>query len=85
MQSKEEIKKVVRKLFCGVIEMDPADLNDDKSFLDMAVDSMAAVEFIRLLRAEFGEKMTMTAIELYEHSTINKVTDHLFNLVSKNG
>ncbi len=81
MISKDELKKTVKQLLCDELQMEPEELDENATFIELAVDSIAAVQFVKALRAELGGKMTMQAIELYEHSTINKLTDHLFTMM----
>lgn len=81
MVNKDELKKTVKQLLCDEIDMEPDDLDENATFIELAIDSIAATQFVKALRAEFGEKMTLSPVEMYEHSTINKLTDHLYTLL----
>lgn len=39
---------------CDVLEIDPAEVNDDARFEDLGADSMLALEILALLDREYG-------------------------------
>lgn len=80
---KDELKKAIREIFCDQLAIEQDELDDDTDFLQIGLDSVSAAQLVVGLSDKLGEDMTMPTEEIYEHRTINQLTDHLFNLFAK--
>jgi len=74
------IREVLMRTLCATLFMDAADIGEDVSFLDLGMDSIIAVQWIKAVNAELGTEMKATV--LYDHSTVAALARHLL-LMSK--
>ncbi len=59
--------------------IDVGEIRDDAGFLDLGLDSILAVTWIRKLNALFGIELSATAV--YAHPTVGGLADHVARLV----
>lgn len=58
----------IRRLLADVLYIEPAEVADDVTFLDLGLDSIIAVEFVAALRDTFARPVTLD--EVYESATV---------------
>lgn len=71
----ERIKRSLKASLAATLFMEPQELGDDTSFLEVGVDSIIAVQWIKAVNAEFATSAKATV--LYDHSTIEALATHL--------
>lgn len=64
--------------FSKIMFMDKLDLSLDRQLVDMGLDSIIGVEWIRELNKTFGLELKATI--LYEYSTVRSLVSHLFDI-----
>jgi 3-oxoacyl-(acyl-carrier-protein) synthase/pimeloyl-ACP methyl ester carboxylesterase/acyl carrier protein len=74
------IREVLMRTLCATLFMDAADIGEDVSFLDLGMDSIIAVQWVKAVNAELGTEIKATV--LYDHSTVAALARHLL-LMSK--
>ncbi len=71
----EKIKRALKSSLAITLFMDPTEIGYDMPFLDMGMDSIIAVQWVKAVNAEFGTAVKATV--LYEHSTLDALAAHL--------
>jgi acyl carrier protein len=71
-RSRSVLREELIASFAGVLFMDPADVDETKSFGELGMDSVLAVEWIRDLNTNYG--LGLEAMEIYDHPTLRDMT-----------
>lgn len=61
--------------------MKPEEVERDKNFVDLGLDSVVGVEWTRAINRQYGT--TLSATKLYDHPTVESFADHLATLLHK--
>ncbi|MEO1339827.1 MAG: SDR family NAD(P)-dependent oxidoreductase, partial [Cyanobacteria bacterium J06635_13] len=73
--SDPDLKLVLEKTLCQHITIDPEDLDSDRTFPELGLDSLNAIEFIQQLNHVLNTQLPVTL--LFEHQSPNKLLDYL--------
>lgn len=78
----DEIKEKISKLLGECIYCDSSSISYDAKFVDLGLDSVLGVEFVKSLNEEYGTKLNTSVI--YDRCCIDELGDHLEGLLKKN-
>jgi acyl carrier protein len=53
-----ELRRNVREIVLGIIEMEPDEIRDDQSFRDLGIDSLMALDILTALEKSFKIKLS---------------------------
>jgi acyl transferase domain-containing protein/NAD(P)-dependent dehydrogenase (short-subunit alcohol dehydrogenase family)/acyl carrier protein/SAM-dependent methyltransferase len=67
MDGGQDVLELVRAAVARILMMSPAEVADDRAFLDQGLDSIGSAELARSLSAQFGQRIDTTA--LYDHGS----------------
>lgn len=57
METQAKVREIVLGVIEGVIEVDPAEVTDDRHFRELGVDSLTALDVLTALEREFRLKL----------------------------
>nr|QLG04868.1 PulG [Streptomyces sp.] len=77
--SKSALLEGVRTSLADVLFLDAADIAADRNFVELGMDSIVGVEWVKTLNKNYGTSLTAT--QLYDHPTVRSLTDFLVTLV----
>ncbi|WP_441286888.1 SDR family NAD(P)-dependent oxidoreductase [Sorangium sp. KYC3313] len=63
------------KSLADALYMDPGDVDVDRPFVDLGLDSIVGVEWTRAINKAYG--VSLPATRLYDHSTVRRLAAHL--------
>ena len=63
--------------------LDPADIQDDRPFVEMGLDSVIGVEWIQQINKQFH--VNLSATKIYEHPSIAQICGYLHGLLAGDG
>jgi acyl carrier protein len=69
------VEEQVIAAMVAALQVDPSELDENRSFEDYGVNSIMSVDISNLLSISLGVELRAT--ELFNHSTIRKLTDHI--------
>jgi polyketide synthase PksL len=75
MLNKEKIQKRLIKSLAEALYLEPSEIDADQSFIDLGLDSIVGVEWIKTVNKDFGLELSSTKV--YDYSTVNKLTAFL--------
>lgn len=78
---RELVLTTVQKLFQDVLSTTDAP-ETDRPLIEMGLDSLMAVEFSTELQMLLGEQYTIGPTMLFDHPTIEAISDHVLDMVS---
>src|SRR6266516_3412079 len=81
--SKETIQKELAASLAKALYMHPSDIDIDKQFIDMGLDSIVGVEWLQTINKTFG--LNLTVGKVYDHPNIKELTGFLKRELDKNG
>jgi len=67
------VSEVVRSTAVDLLDLEPAQLSDDATFADLAVDSLALVEYCMALEDALG--VSLPEDEVAQTATVGQFTD----------
>ncbi|MFV2087857.1 amino acid adenylation domain-containing protein [Micromonospora sp. LOL_021] len=70
-----KIGDMLRRLLADALDCDPAQIDDDTSFLTLGLDSLTAIDLVKTLEGELGRPLP--TMLLFEHGTIAELVDRL--------
>jgi 3-oxoacyl-(acyl-carrier-protein) synthase/thioesterase domain-containing protein/enoyl-CoA hydratase/carnithine racemase/acyl carrier protein len=79
----EIIKKKIRKVLGKELFLQEGQIEDDKSFIDMGMDSIIGVTFVKNIGIEFNLKVPAT--QIYSNPTINDLMQYVLKEGKKHG
>ena len=79
----EELVEELATSLAKALYMKRSDLDVNKKFVDMGVDSIIGVEWINAVNKQYG--MSITATQIYDHPTIRAFAGFLEEELGKNG
>lgn len=79
LPSREAIVDVLVVSFSELLYIELDEVELDKAFIDMGLDSITGVEWVKDLNQHFGKSLgiELQAVELYDHVSINALADYL--------
>jgi acyl carrier protein len=57
METQAKVREIVLNVIEGVIDVDPAEITDEKQFRELGVDSLTALDVLTALEREFRLKL----------------------------
>ena len=72
-QSREELLKILRQSLTEELQMQRENVDDNVAFIDMGLDSITAVTWIRKINKQFG--LSLGATKVYSYPTLTLFTD----------
>jgi acyl carrier protein len=69
------VEEQVIAAMVAALQVDPSELDENRSFEDYGVNSILSVDISNLLSNSLGVELRAT--ELFNHATIRKLTDHI--------
>ncbi|MFY1698648.1 amino acid adenylation domain-containing protein [Solwaraspora sp. WMMA2101] len=75
VHSPGEIRDLLRRLLADALDCDPARIDDDTPFLSLGLDSLTAIDLVKILEGELGRPLP--TMLLFEHGTIAALVDRL--------
>lgn len=79
--SKENIKVIVRNIVKNILHLSDEEIDDDKNFKDIGIDSISSVEVIRDINNTFS--LSLDAVILYDYSTVSTLAEYVYNQAEK--
>ena len=79
----DAIAEVLRTLLATELQMRAEDVDEDTQFVDLGLDSITGVTWIRKVNAEYGTKIEATKV--YSHPTLRQFRDFVVALVTAKG
>ncbi|MGN6151230.1 MAG: polyketide synthase, partial [Lysobacteraceae bacterium] len=76
----DAIAEVLRALLATELQMRADDVDEDTQFVDLGLDSITGVTWIRKVNAEYGTKIEATKV--YSHPTLRQFRDFVVALVT---
>ena len=77
---------LVRERLGEILELDPADINEDDTFVtDLGADSLAIIEFVEALEEELGERTVGFRIDDEDLGDLETIRDAVDYVVSRLG
>ena len=73
--SKEQIQKRLIKSLAEALYLDFSEIDPEQSFVDLGLDSIVGVEWIKTVNKDFDLELSSTKV--YDYSTISKLTSFL--------
>ncbi|QHI36097.1 Polyketide synthase PksM [Kordia antarctica] len=73
--TKIQIQNSLIKSLAAALYLEPSEIDADKSFTDIGLDSIVGVEWIKAINKEFGLELSSTKV--YDYSTVNELTAFL--------
>ncbi len=67
-ESSEDIQKILKMLLAEELSMDIDQVDDEMPFIDMGLDSISAVAWVRKINTHYG--LSINTTKVYNHSTI---------------
>ncbi|MDQ1350634.1 MAG: polyketide synthase PksL [Acidobacteriota bacterium] len=83
IEKEEQVRAKVRNTLAEVLRLEDQDIDENRRFLDLGLDSILGVEFIKKLNETFHINLKTTV--LYDYSTVKKMSRHLAEIVSTPG
>lgn len=77
----KELQRELTKTFAEVLLLDISEVDPDKPFVDMGLDSIVGVEWIRIVNRQF--ETVMPATKVYDHPTIKEFAAYLATQIKK--
>ncbi|MFI1761426.1 SDR family NAD(P)-dependent oxidoreductase [Streptomyces sp. NPDC020800] len=77
--SKAALLEGVRDSLSDVLFLAPEDIAADRNFVELGMDSIVGVEWVKVLNKNYGTSLAAT--QLYDHPTVRKLTEFLLTLV----
>nr|ASA76631.1 polyketide synthase [Pyxidicoccus sp. MCy9557] len=74
-----KLKQIVKEGLAAVLYTEASDIDEVKPFLELGVDSILVVEFVKGLNQTLGTRLKVN--KLYDFPSVNLLTDHLLTLV----
>ncbi len=74
-ENRTEVASRLSPLLCELLYMDPDELDRDKSFVELGLDSVLGVEFIKSLNKDFS--LELKATDLYNYTTVEELAAHI--------
>ncbi|WDD90504.1 amino acid adenylation domain-containing protein (plasmid) [Burkholderia sp. FERM BP-3421] len=71
------LEPILATLLAEVLRIDPADVDHERSFSDIGLDSILAIQLTNRLNARLG--IQLGTIELFDHNTVAQLAAHLTN------
>ena len=82
---RDAIVEIVRAALADILEIDPSQITEGKSFVDdLEADSLALIELVEALEEELGERSVGFRIEdedLVDLKTVRDAVDYVFDRV----
>ncbi|MGA1867912.1 MAG: SDR family NAD(P)-dependent oxidoreductase [bacterium] len=72
---KSYLREKIKEIVACVLYTEPSDIQENKPFIDLGIDSIVGVELIKLLNKEFN--IDAKAATLYDYPTISELSDYL--------
>ncbi len=76
----DEVTRRIRSLVALTLFLEERKIDDGKKFADLGLDSILAVELVKMLNGEFG--VNLSAAALYSHATTRQLAVHIGELLS---
>ncbi|MEX2631027.1 MAG: SDR family NAD(P)-dependent oxidoreductase [Tistlia sp.] len=83
LQDAEELRAWLRETLARELGMAPGELDEDAKFIDLGLDSIAAVTWIRAIAERYG--LAVAATRVYSHPTLAEFHRHLVELGRQQG
>ncbi len=77
---RDDIVGTLRHLLAQALHMPESEIDDDTRFVDLGLDSISGVTWIRRINAHYGT--TIEATRVYRYPTLAELSRHLADLVS---
>jgi acyl carrier protein len=81
---RESLRVTVSGLLQEILSTD-GEPENDRPLIEMGLDSLMAVEFGTELQMLMGDSFTIAPTMLFDHHTIDAITDHVLELVEQSG
>lgn len=75
--SKTQVQERLIKSLAIALYLQPSEIDPEKSFTDLGLDSIVGVEWIKTINKEFSLELSSTKV--YDYATINKLTGYLIS------
>ncbi|OEV27903.1 hypothetical protein AN220_03550, partial [Streptomyces nanshensis] len=76
---RDRIRSLTTQRLARALRVPPEELSSRRAFAELGVDSITGMSFVSELGEELG--LELDAALLYDHTTIDRLTDHLTDLV----
>ncbi|WP_338551792.1 SDR family NAD(P)-dependent oxidoreductase [Paenibacillus sp. KS-LC4] len=78
----ESLQKELQATLAEALFLQPSDVDVNKAFVDMGLDSIVSVEWVRVINQQYGTDISATKV--YDYPTIREFASYIANVLSKN-
>uniref|UniRef100_UPI001ADF3AD2 acyl carrier protein n=1 Tax=Paenibacillus maysiensis TaxID=1155954 RepID=UPI001ADF3AD2 len=78
----ESLQKELQATLAEALFLQPSDVDVNKAFVDMGLDSIVGVEWVRVINQQYGTDIPATKV--YDYPTIREFAGYIANVLSKN-
>ncbi|WP_225444515.1 beta-ketoacyl synthase N-terminal-like domain-containing protein [Pseudomarimonas arenosa] len=78
-----DIAHALRSLLATELQMDADEIDEDTQFVDLGLDSITGVTWVRKINAAYGTRIEATKV--YSHPTLRQFTDFIVERVAQRG
>jgi len=75
LHSKEQLKQMLIQTLAKSLYLEPFEIDPDKSFTDIGLDSIVGVEWIKTINKNLN--MELSSTKIYDYATINELAKYL--------
>ena len=73
--SKEQLKQMLINTLADALYLEPHEIDADKSFIDIGLDSIVGVEWIKTINKEL--EMELSSTKIYDYATVNALAKYI--------
>lgn len=70
-------RQLIRKSLEDILEFNSEDIEDDRGFFDLGLDSLTAVQLHKSLQIAFGNQLTLESTAIFYHPTVNELATYI--------
>ncbi|KIH86006.1 SDR family NAD(P)-dependent oxidoreductase [Pseudomonas batumici] len=70
-----QVKEGLRRTLSTVLGLEPGDIADDDVFVDIGLDSIMAIQWVRVINSQFS--LDLEAVRVYDYPTLDGLTDYV--------
>jgi acyl carrier protein len=81
--SPQTLQEELRKSLVEVLHMECPDVKEDDKFVELGMDSISSVEWVRVINKQYGQSIPTTRV--YDYPTLEEFAGYLEKQLNKNG
>ncbi|MCB0214490.1 MAG: hypothetical protein KDJ52_34440, partial [Anaerolineae bacterium] len=81
VQDQTLIEQQLRQQLVDILRVDLSDIDDQEKFIDLGLDSITGVEWVKRINNDF--RLDLSATRLYDYPTLQQLAGHLAQIMSQ--